>query len=117
MMKMSKTISIQSFLGFVIACVVTLLTNDVLITALIYCCGYAVLTILGIDKPGLGKFVVELFRILNDSKTTIDEKIAAIRDAVQKLVGLWVDLDTLKAKSEPKEEKKDAIMDGIELLE
>lgn len=121
--KINETVSRKAFIGFVVAVIFFMITNiDTLngnwaITGwfglpicvwnyfwkiLIYTIGTALILLLGINNPGINKFIVALQQALRDGTITPQEKLNLIELAKDEFLGAWADLTQLVAKQKEK---------------
>ena len=116
--KLNDAITKKAFLGFMIAIAIFYFMNiDVEwvwplpanLKFIVYVSLMGILVILEIPRPGIAKFMTDVFEALNDGKLTPAEKLSLIQSAKDNLFGQWADLSRLVAEEEEieKEEKKE----------
>lgn len=113
--QLNDAITKKSFIGFMIAIFIFFFMNVEVewtwplasnLKFVFYVFLMGILVILEIPRPGISKFMIDVFEALNDGKLTPEEKLQIIQSAKDNLFGQWADLSQLVAK---KEEKKDPI--------
>ena len=120
--QLNDAITKKSFIGYMIAIFIFYFMNvDVEWTwplasnlkFIFYVFLMGVLVILEIPRPGISKFMVDVFEALNDGKLTPEEKLQIIQSAKDNLFGQWADLSQVVASKLKKEEEKN---DPIDLI-
>ena len=114
--KLNDAITKSSFIGFVIAIGIFYFMNvdfkiewplPTEVKFILYVLLTSMLVILEIPRPGIAKFMMDVFKALNDGKLTPAEKLNLIQSAKDNLFGQWADLSEIVAKEEEKIKEKD----------
>ena len=113
--QLNDAITKKSFIGFMIAIFIFFFMNVEVEFAwplptplkfVLYVAMMGLLVILEIPRPGISKFMMDVFEALNDGKLTPTEKLAIIQSAKDNLFGQWADLSKIVAEEEEKEKEK-----------
>ena len=123
--KLNDAITKSSFIGFVVAIGIFYFMNVEIewewplppkVKYILYVIFIALLVILEIPRPGISKFMMDVFEALNDGKLTPAEKLNLIQSAKDNLFGQWADLSAIVAKAEEKEKEKKPPFDIDEIV-
>lgn len=119
--QLSDAITKKSFIGFVIAIFIFFAMNVDLewewplpteLKFVLYVFMMAGLVILEIPRPGISKFMMDVFEALNDGRLTPEEKLAIIQSAKDNLFGQWADLSAIverKKENPPDQDELDEL--------
>ena len=104
--KLNDAITKKTFLTFVLGLLFFYVMNVLLesesidpkIKFIIYVCFMFILVLFGIERPGVGAFMNDVFTALRDGKLTAEEKVFLIESATDNIFSYWANLKAVVAK-------------------